>query len=140
MMKQRMALIGGSLVLVGLVAPNLGCSQGGDRSEEEDVAATDAMSAEDSLLDFDVPPNPTKQVSPEYPKDANGPAEGMVWVEVAIDENGHVTEAHVDSSDAIPALESAAVEAAIQWEFEPAQRNQAPVKSKIVIPFKFELH
>jgi protein TonB len=89
---------------------------------------------------FDSPPKPIKTVAPEYPDLARAAgAEGLVHVEVTIDETGRVVAARVVKSDTIKSLEEAARRAAMDWLFTPAKQRDQAVKARIVIPFQFGL-
>ncbi|NNF07458.1 MAG: energy transducer TonB [Candidatus Eisenbacteria bacterium] len=93
-----------------------------------------------SFYAFDSPPKPIKTAAPEYPELARAAgAEGVVHVEVTIDESGRVVAARVVRSDTIKSLEEAARKAALDWLFTPAKQRDTPVKAKIVIPFEFNL-
>jgi protein TonB len=97
--------------------------------------------AEGEYLAFDSPPQLIQAVKPEYPNVAlEVHAEGVVHVQVTIDETGRVIEAMVIGSDTIAALEEAALEAARQSRFRPAKQRDVPVKSRISIPFRFKLN
>jgi protein TonB len=89
---------------------------------------------------FDTKPEPIKTVAPTYPELARAAgAEGLVWIEVTIDENGRVIAARVVSSTTIQSLGDAAREAAMGWLFTPAKQRDTPVKCRISIPFEFSL-
>ncbi len=89
---------------------------------------------------YDSPPELIRAVQPTYPDLAReAEAEGLVQVEVTIDETGRVTAARVRESDTIQALNQAAVDAAYKFLFKPAKQRDVPVKCRIVIPFRFTL-
>jgi len=97
--------------------------------------------AQSEFLAFDAPPELIRAVKPEYPplaKEAH--AEGVVHVQVTIDETGRVIEAEVIGSNTIKLLDDAAIEAAKQSLFRPAKQRDVPVKSRITIPFRFKLN
>jgi len=95
----------------------------------------------DGFYAFDTAPQPIKTAQPLYPELARAAgAEGLVRVEVTIDENGRVIAARVVGSDTIKSLEEAARKAALDWLFTPAKQRDMPVKCRIVIPFEFNLH
>lgn len=97
--------------------------------------------AADVFVAFDTPPEPVHMVPAEYPELARqAEAEGTVMLMVTIDETGRVTEATVQTSDAIESLERAAIQAAMKWLFKPAKQRDQPVKVRIVIPFRFSLN
>jgi protein TonB len=76
----------------------------------------------------------------EYPNLAREAGiEGVVMVQVRIDEAGKVTSAVVVTSDVTEAMNRAALAAARECEFEPALQGQKPVPVAVVIPFAFRL-
>jgi TonB family protein len=80
----------------------------------------------------------TKRVMPLYPPEAKkARAQGTVQVEITVSESGKVIEAKAISGDA--SLRDAAVEAAKQWEFKPAEVSGAPVKIQSILVFTFNL-
>ena len=82
-----------------------------------------------------VPPRPVSRVDATYPREANK-QHGEVVLGVTIDAEGHVRSVEVlDSAGKL--LDDAAIRAAWQWTFEPAQRNGTPVAAKVRIPFHF---
>jgi TonB family protein len=79
-----------------------------------------------------VPPHPVRQVSPKDP-----PAgEGTIVIDVHLDHHGHVRSARMRQGLG-PALDDAAMKAAMQWEFAPALRRGRPVASEAVVQFTF---
>ncbi len=84
-------------------------------------------------------PTVKKQVHPAYPlmmKKAG--IEGEVWLKATIDESGRVVGINTEKAthkDFIPA----ASDALKQWEFNPGMKDGKPVKSVVMIPFKFKL-
>jgi protein TonB len=104
------------------------------------VIPEDSGSDATAFYAFDSPPQPIKQVSPQYPELARAAgAEGMVVVEVTIDETGRVIAARVVQSNTIQSLNEAAKQAAMGWLFTPAKQRDVPVKCRISIPFEFSL-
>lgn len=80
-------------------------------------------------------PMPKKTVAPRLTTDIRD-ASGEVKVLVNINEYGFVTDAHVANSTN-PALNSSALNAALEWTFEPAMEDGHAVPSKAVQPFNF---
>ena len=78
-------------------------------------------------------PSPTAMVPPAYPPRAVG--DGVVTVELAIDASGAVRQARVVQSAG--GFDSAALDAARQWRFRPAQRAGAAVPANAYIVFGF---
>lgn len=84
-------------------------------------------------------PIPTKQVTPKYPDLARrANIEGKVVVTVTIGKDGKVEDAVIFVSDATM-LNEAALEAARQFEFTPAQQRDKTVRVKMNLPFNFKL-
>ncbi|MBD3336288.1 MAG: TonB family protein [Candidatus Eisenbacteria bacterium] len=122
-----------------------------EAGEEETIAPTEfnpfappmvptAPEKQVKFVAYDEPPQVVHQEVPEYPDLARqAEAEGKVFVRVTIDENGRVTNAQIENSTAIEALEQAAIAAAYRWLFRPAKQRDIPVRCQIVIPFDFSL-
>jgi len=86
-----------------------------------------------------IAPVPIKKVAPIYPESARRAGiEGTVWMNVWVDERGNVSKAQIQRSDN-KVLNQAAIDAAMQWKFKPAQENGHSVKAWVTIPFKFKL-
>ncbi len=78
----------------------------------------------------------TKLVQPPYPPIARAAhASGQVTVQVVIDENGDVTEAHAVSGH--PLLQAAAIAAARQSKFTPTKLAGQPVRVSGVVIYNF---
>lgn len=121
---------------------------------ENDIAPTTFDSFEDmppppppssgnagAFLAFDEPPVLEHFVQPKYPELARDAGiEGTVAVRVLVSEEGKVLSADVLQSDVTPAMEKAAVAAAMQCRFRPAKQRTVPVKAMVMIPFHFQLH
>jgi TonB family protein len=87
---------------------------------------------------YDTPPVPLEQVPAEYPESAEAAGlTGTVRVLVTVDEKGKVVDARQQLCDAPNMLCEAAVRAARKWTFKPATRYGQPVKSAVVVPFRF---
>lgn len=124
-----------------------------DADTEEDIAPTTFDSFEDMppppppssgggdvFLAFDEPPSLTYYVAPKYPPLAREAGiEGTVAIKVLVNEEGKVLDAVVLSSDVTPAMEKAALAAALQCKFRPAKQRTIPVKAHVMIPFQFQL-
>jgi TonB family protein len=73
---------------------------------------------------------------PDYPQEArDANVTGGVSVQVVVDEDGNVTEAHAISGNQV--LRSAAEAAAQQAKFAPTKVNDQPVKVKGVVTYNF---
>ncbi|HYQ87689.1 MAG TPA: energy transducer TonB [Bacteroidota bacterium] len=86
---------------------------------------------------YDSAAKPVYIQRPDYPPIASSStAQADVWVKAVVDSNGNVPYAYVEKSDSLM-LNKAALEAAIQWKFKPAVWKGKPVRSWVVLPFKF---
>ncbi len=93
------------------------------------------------FLAFDEPPVLVEYAAPQYPPLAREAGiEGTVAVRVLVTEEGKVAEAIVLSSDVTPAMDKAAIAAAMKCKFRPAKQRTVPVKAHVMIPFQFKLH
>ena len=81
----------------------------------------------------------TTDAAPRYPDIARASrVEGMVILEVVIDDRGNVTDARVLRS--VPLLDDAALEAVRRWKFKPARLNgeSVPVVMTVTVNFKLQ--
>ena len=87
---------------------------------------------------FEVPPNLVERPQPVYPELAKqAELEGVVGLLIVVDENGNVVSAEVVQS--IPGLDHAAIEAIVQWKYEPALQRGVPVRVRIFQSVRFRL-
>ncbi|HEY6361174.1 MAG TPA: M56 family metallopeptidase, partial [Vicinamibacterales bacterium] len=85
-----------------------------------------------------LPPVKTRHVDPAYPAAAqDAGVEGVVILEVLIDEHGTVADTRVLRS--IPLLDRVAIEAVRQWEFTPTLLNGVPTPVVMTVTLKFTL-
>jgi TonB family protein len=85
------------------------------------------------------PPRLVKRVEAEYPPDAlRDKLEGDVGLELAIDDQGRVTDAKVVSR-AGHGFDEAAMEAAKGFVFEPARRGGQPTRATVDFTYEFRL-
>ncbi len=90
---------------------------------------------------FDEPPALMRYVNPIYPDLARRAGiEGTVLLSVLVGADGAAIEVEVLRSDVTPAMERAAIEAAMLFSFNPATQNTVPVKARISIPVVFRLN
>ncbi len=82
------------------------------------------------------PPVVIEESRPPYPPDAKG-AKGDVAVTATITPTGEVSGVELASGVA-PALDRAALGAAMSWRFRPAVRDGVPVASRVQLLFHFE--
>jgi protein TonB len=77
-------------------------------------------------------------VNPVYPEEARAARiEGVVILEITIGENGSVTNARVLRS--IPMLDQAAIDAVLQWVYEPTLLNGVPIEVAMTVTINFML-
>lgn len=138
-------LMASFLICAGLCAQTVAEKPGevqGFLNEEDQLAFQDQQAKKQApaeYVKYDQPPEVVKQVQPDYPNEAlASKAEGMVWVNVWIDESGKVVEAKAMKSSA-EVFNQAALAAAKQWTFKPAVLNDKPVAVWVMVPFRFKL-
>ncbi len=84
------------------------------------------------------PPRKIKDVPPVYPAIAQeARAQGVVMLEVSIDENGNVSDTRVLRS--IPLLDQAAIDAVKQWQYTPTLLNDVAVPIVMTVTVNFSL-
>ena len=77
-------------------------------------------------------------VNPVYPSEAQAAdVGGVVILEITISEDGSVTNAQVVRS--IPMLDQAAIDAVLQWVYEPTLLNGVPIAIKSIVTINFTL-
>lgn len=84
------------------------------------------------------PPKKERDVRPAFPKEAQAvDLDGIVIVELFLDENGAVTDARL--SRPIPMLDTAALEAVKQWRFQPTIIDGRAVPTRLTVTVNFTL-
>jgi Ca-activated chloride channel homolog len=79
----------------------------------------------------------TKKVQPAYPAIAKAArAQGVVQVQITVDENGEVIDARVINGH--PMFRDAALQGAKQWRFKPTELSGKPVKTQGILTFNFD--
>jgi TonB family protein len=104
------------------------------------AAATKLAQEEDVVrIGGDVkPPVKTKHVNPVYPEEAKEAGiEGVVILEAVINKEGKVAQAKVIRS--VPELDQAALDAVLQWEFEPTHIKGKAVSVRMTVTINFTL-
>ena len=87
---------------------------------------------------YDEPPRMAKQTTPRYPEAAfNGRIQGVVRIEIVIDEEGRV--AHAELRQSIPSLDRAALACVKQWRFTPAKLAGKAVPAMATAPVAFRI-
>ena len=80
-------------------------------------------------------------IAPRYPEVARRKKqEGIVWLDVFLDEKGQQRELMVYKSSGVSLLDRAAVYAVSQWQFSQYQQEYAADLIKIRIPIEFSLN
>jgi TonB family protein len=106
----------------------------------EEPAVIDEERQELEVVDhaeIDRAPVVVRQVRPDYPQAIRQRGiEGFVTVEMVIGPDGRVAEARVAQASH-PSLARPALEAARQWEFEPAAARGERVAIRVQVPFHF---
>lgn len=83
-------------------------------------------------------PKKIKDVRPVYPPIAESArVQGIVIVEILVDEDGRVSDARIIRPVAL--LDQAALDAVLQWEFMPTQLNGRPVPVLMTVTVNFTL-
>lgn len=81
-----------------------------------------------------------KSVYPAYPPEAREKGyEGTVILEDVVKVDGTVESAEVTQSSGYKELDKAAKDAALAWVFSEPTKDGQPVRTVVVITFKFEL-
>jgi TonB family protein len=84
------------------------------------------------------PPTKTKHVNPSYPELAQGAGvQGVVILEARVGVDGKVSHARVLRS--VPLLDQAALDAVMQWEYQPTWLNGQAVPIMITVTVQFTL-
>lgn len=128
-------------VRIGEARPNIGIQPPATRRDVDIV--TTALRDPDATGAYRVggnirPPKKIKDAPPEYPAIAQqARVQGVVILEVRIDERGNVTDARPLRS--IPLLDQAAIDAVKQWQYEPALRNGVAVPIIMTVTVNFTL-
>jgi len=82
-----------------------------------------------------------KNPSPKYPRRARKLGyEGVVILDVQVDENGVVNDLKILESSGHEILDNAAVSSVKRWQFEPGTSNGKKVKMWVKVPIRFQLN
>ncbi|MEZ5275402.1 MAG: energy transducer TonB [Opitutaceae bacterium] len=92
------------------------------------------------LADLDKIPNPLHRVAPTYPYEMKQAGiSGSARVIFIVDENGRVRSPRIDSSTHRE-FEQPSIDAVLQWKFEPGMKDGRAVKTRMMLPLKFNLN
>jgi TonB family protein len=84
------------------------------------------------------PPAVLVKVNPTYPQEAQDKRiQGVVVLAIVIGEDGSVIDTEVRRS--VPELDQAAIDAVLQWEYEPTLLNGNPVEVEMDVTINFTL-
>jgi protein TonB len=102
------------------------------------LCALGLMAAPLARAEFN-PPVAVRTVAPVYPESMRRDhVSGIVLVNCEVDVHGDVAEPKIEKASD-PAFEEPALAALRRWKFKPAQRDGAPVSTRVSIPIKFLL-
>lgn len=124
---------------------SLGASLAGADSDQESSSQTAEAITPCSEADlsgpygsFDTPPEIIREVAPTALERAKALGEeGVVQVLLEIGRSGHVCNVRTMRTTVTDELTESALEAALQWRFTPAFRDGEPVRSRVVVPFRY---
>ena len=128
------------IVVIGVVlsfgVSSCGRTTAGDAAPDADV---EALGAPPVFLAFDTPPVLTNFVSPTYPLEAKTQGlEGTVNVKILVGLKGTVERVEViRSTNSV--FDEAALEAARQFRFRPAELRGKATEAHVVVPIEFRL-
>jgi protein TonB len=92
------------------------------------------------LADLDKIPNPLHRVAPTYPYEMKQAGiSGGTRIIFIVDENGRVRSPRIDSSTHRE-FEQASIDAVLQWRFEPGMKDGRAVRTRMMLPLKFNLN
>jgi TonB family protein len=107
------------------------------------VVVTDDLYEAESLNGGIIDKNPVliRYKAPDYPKlPLEAGIQGLVVLDLLLDENGNVPEASVYKSDVSLVMEKAALESIKSFKFKPAERSGKKIGCKIKVPIYFWLY
>jgi len=91
------------------------------------------------IQDLDNPPRPLVQAAPVYPHNLKRQGvEGKVWLIFIVDETGNVRRPRVEKSTNRE-FDDAALRAIRQWKFEPGEKDNRKVNTRVRLPLNFSL-
>ncbi len=92
------------------------------------------------LKDLDKIPNPLHRVAPTFPYEMKQAGiTGEVRVIFIVDETGRVRTPRIESSSHRE-FEQPSIDAVLQWRFEPGMKDGHAVKTRMMLPLKFNLN
>lgn len=85
------------------------------------------------------PPRIIKKVDPQYTEEARrARVQGSVMLKAELDENSRLIGIHVLRGLGY-GLDEKAIDCARQWQFEPAMRDGAPIRTRVQLEINFRL-
>ena len=110
------------------------------KRETEDARAVSVPTAAPRQARVDAPPQPKRNIRPEYPKGARQRGEqGEVVLEIRVNAKGTVDGVKVAESSGFPELDEAALRAARAAKFTPARAGRDAVASTARLKLQFKL-
>jgi len=92
------------------------------------------------LADLDKIPNPLHRASPNYPYEMKQAGiSGWARVMFIVDETGRVRSPRITASSHRE-FEQPSLDAVLQWKFEPGMKDGRAVKTRMMLPLKFNLN
>ena len=111
-----------------------------ERRETKDAKTVSAPTVAPQQARLDAPPQPKRNIRPDYPKGARQRGEqGEVVLEIRVNAEGTVDEVRVASSSGFAELDDAAAKAAKAAKFSPARSGREPVASTARLKLQFKL-
>lgn len=119
-----------------VIKPALAIAQETSYSEGTDSIAV--SSGKGALTE--IQPDYFRNPAPVYPERARIlRQEGVVYIYVAIAQDGSVKDLSLGKTSGFPLLDEAALKAVRKWQFQPAQRGGTATESRVSIPIRFNI-
>ena len=121
-LKGFLVILGGFLLIVILSG-----------EENRNILTNKVHGVFNSRINYDIPPK-MKTTSIIYPETARAfNLSGRLFIEMLVDTLGHTNSINVVKTSGWTVLDSAAIESAKNWTFEPALYNNKPVEARFSI-------
>lgn len=134
--RQRIAAV----LSVSLLALGTACMAWAAQPARASVAAGNAAQQQAQVPHDPSPLLAAHMPAPRYPKDAaDARVAGLVVLLLDVDAEGRVTGVEVENARPAGVFEAAAMEAALQWRFNPQTEDGIALPSRVRVPISFEL-
>jgi len=134
--RQRIAAV----LSVSLLALGTACMAWAAQPARASVPAGNAAQQQAQVPHDPSPLPATHMPAPRYPKDAaDARVAGLVVLLLDVDAEGRVTGVEVENASPAGVFEAAAMEAALQWRFNPQADDGIALPSRVRVPISFEL-